>query len=108
MPRLAEEQDLVDGLSLAAYAMSQLGDFEDTPFTAKDDVVLLSFGWKYGLTAATMWYTERDGTEWSVHLNHNYPLFYKNNEKIGVMMYDDVVNTFSPANRPRHTAEVTL
>lgn len=92
-------EELVEDINTALYAAMNSQDYISPMVTSRDDVVLLSFGFKFGSGPEVMWRVDSDGTEWSVDLSSNYAKFSRNREDLGTMNYDDMVSTFRrPSN----------
>lgn len=90
-----EEQGLGDLLGDGATMLADLAVWEDTPFRPSDDVVLLSFGFKYAGSQEYMTKVMEDGTVWRVDLTTAAPVWYENGTRIKRgFSYDAVVNKF--------------
>lgn len=66
--------------------------WEETPFRPSDDVVLLSYGFKYGSDQSYMFRVSGDGSVITVRIEMATPLWYYNGACIGTRTYDEVVN----------------
>lgn len=87
------EENVHELLGPARTLADILGNDYESMFRQDHDVVLLSFGFKYGMSGDTMHKTHKD-KHWSVDLTRALPVWYCDNKRIGGMTYDAVVNLF--------------
>lgn len=86
-----QERDLIEEIGIAVSDLMNAKEWEDTPFRSSDDVVLLSYGFKYQ-NIHCMYGKDPQGNDWVVRLEHSVPQWTRNGRKIGGLPYNTVVN----------------
>jgi hypothetical protein len=89
-----QESELNESLAETVNGWADMVVYEDTPFRKSDEVVLLSYGFKYSTTGEGMQKVQMDGTTWYVNITKTVPTWFKNGKKLGALSYDTVVNLF--------------
>ena len=90
----SEEEELNEALDSTIERWADMVKWEETPFSSRDDVILLGFGFKYSSTGQGMQKVTEGGDTWYVSLGSANPVWYKNGKRLGTMTYDEVVNLF--------------
>ena len=89
-----EQCDLIEEIGITVSQLADMMEYEDTPFRSNDDVVLLSYGFKYH-NSVMMYGKDRTGKNWTVRLDSSVPQWYCEGRKVGGLDYDKVVALFS-------------
>ncbi len=97
-------EERVDGFVGPALKLADILERTDESMFRRDhDVVLLSMGFKYGMSGETMIRTVGNDT-WLVDLTTALPVWYRNNKRVGGLSYDTVVNSFGEKKNVRRAA----